>query len=67
MLQSVAEYYRVLQSVSEYYRVFLAHLLGPISGFVSLSFEDSMIFMCCKDDVVFMFIVGHEDTLLLIH
>ena len=33
----------------------------------SLSFEDSMIFMCCKDDVVFMFIVGHEDTLLLIH
>ena len=35
MLQSIAEYYRVLENVTEYYRVFLAHLLGPISGLVN--------------------------------
>ena len=35
MLQSIAEYYRVLQNVTEYYRVFLAHLLGPIFGLVN--------------------------------
>ena len=36
VLQSVTECYRVLQSVTECYRVFLANLLGPIFGLVSL-------------------------------
>ena len=39
MLQSIAEYYRVLQNVTEYYRVFLAHLLGPILGLVQKGIE----------------------------
>ena len=36
VLQSVRACKRVLQSVTECYRVFLAHLLGPISGLVSI-------------------------------
>ena len=36
ILQSITENSRVLQNIKEYYRVFLAHLLGPISGLVSL-------------------------------
>ena len=36
VLQSITENSRVLQNIKEYYRVFLAHLLGPISGLVSI-------------------------------
>ena len=39
VLQSIAKYYRVLQNIIEYYRVFLAHLLGPIFGLVSITGE----------------------------
>jgi len=35
VLKSVTDCYRLLQSATECYRVFLAHLLGPIFGFVS--------------------------------
>ena len=38
MLPFVTEFFRVLESVTEYDRVFLAHLLGPISGLVSVGF-----------------------------
>ena len=55
VLQSVAECYRVLQSITEYYRVFLAHLLGPISGLVLLDLLQSSAYIthaCFRDSEI---------------
>ena len=53
LLLSATEYNIVLQTITEYYRVFLAHLLGPISGLVSII--ATFIYIFVRFSVLFLF------------